>query len=240
MIYYLTANPFYFDGERLFINEANELLESLREDLTEPISCLYVSSDPNEHEKTLHYARDLRDALKNSGFAVKNVTVLDNRNAWKAESLLSRTNFVLLAGGHVPTQNAFLNEVGLRQMLEEWDGVLMGISAGSMNSADAVYAHPEEPGEAIDPDYERWLPGLGITGANILPHFQKWKDDTLDGLSLLYEIAAPDSDDNYFFLMPDGSYIYGREGKEYICGESELLHNGEITHLCDDGEIKEL
>jgi len=31
-----------------------------------------------------------------------------------------------------------------------------------MNCADTVYAQPEEPGEAVDPDYQRFIPGLGL------------------------------------------------------------------------------
>lgn len=34
-----------------------------------------------------------------------------------------------------------------------------------MNCADTVYAQPEEPGEAVDPDYQRFIPGLGADDA---------------------------------------------------------------------------
>ena len=49
-----------------------------------------------------------------------------------------------------------------------------------MNCADTVYAGPELEGEAIDPLYERWITGLGLTDINIFPHFQSLKDDYLD------------------------------------------------------------
>lgn len=41
-------------------------------------------------------------------------------------------------------------------MLKDYQGVILGISAGSMNSADVVYAQPEEEGEGIDPEYEKY------------------------------------------------------------------------------------
>ena len=67
-----------------------------------------------------------------------------------------------------------------------------GISAGSMNMAQTVYAQPEEPGEGIDPDYVRFFPGLDLTEVNVLPHYQKVKNDTVDGLRLFEDITLPD------------------------------------------------
>ena len=62
-------------------------------------------------------------------------------------------------------------------------------SAGSMNCADIVYAGPEFEGEAVDPLYERWITGLGITNINVFPHFQSLKDEYLDGLRLIEDIS---------------------------------------------------
>ena len=84
---------------------------------------------------------------------------------------------IVLTGGHVPTQNNFLKQLRLRERLLNYNGIIVAWSAGSMNCADVVYAGPEFEGEAIDPLYERWISGLGITDINIFPHFQKLKDD---------------------------------------------------------------
>ncbi len=35
-----------------------------------------------------------------------------------------------------------------------------------MNCAEMVCAGPELPGEAIDPKFQRWISGLGITKTN--------------------------------------------------------------------------
>ena len=45
---------------------------------------------------------------------------------------------------------------------QQYKGIVVAWSAGSMNCADVVYAGPELEGEAIDPLYERWISGLGI------------------------------------------------------------------------------
>ena len=77
----------------------------------------------------------------------------------------------------------------------------MGISAGSMNLADMAYIQPEEEGEGVDPDFVRFAPGLGLTDVNVLPHYQKCKDDILDGLRLFEDITYPDSRGNTFFAL---------------------------------------
>ncbi len=59
--------------------------------------------------------------------------------------------------------------------------VVLGISAGTMNSADIVYAQPELEGESIDSAYQRFLRGLDLTKCMIIPHYQDIKDQILDG-----------------------------------------------------------
>ena len=51
---------------------------------------------------------------------------------------------ILLGGGHVPTQNKFFKEIRLREKIKDFDGIIIAISAGSMNSADIVYCQPEK------------------------------------------------------------------------------------------------
>ena len=112
----------------------------------------------------------------------------------------------------------------------------MGISAGSMNSAVTVYAHPELEGEAVDPDYERFLPGLGLTEASILPHYNTIAGDTLDGLDLFDDIAVPDSEGHVFFVLPDGSYILSENGQETLCGEAYVIADGVMEQIAEDGD----
>ena len=62
-----------------------------------------------------------------------------------------------------------------------------------MNCAKTVYAHPERAGEAIDPQYKRFIPGLGLTKRMILPHYQMIKDDVLDNLRAMEDIGILNS-----------------------------------------------
>lgn len=149
--------------------------------------------------------------------------------------MVSEANFIILAGGHVPTQNRFFAELGLRALLQNWDGVLMGISAGTMNSAEVVYAHPELEGETA-PDYRKFLPGLGLTKTMVLPHYQMIKDDVLDGLRVFEDIAYPDSMGRRFYALVDGSYIFGNGTAEELRGEAYLIEDGVLTQISKAGD----
>ena len=120
--------------------------------------------------------------------------------------------------------------------LTDFDGTVLGISAGSMNAASIVYAQPEEEGEAADPNYRRFLKGLGLTNVMLLPHYQDTKDRILDGKKLFEEVTYPDSFGRQFIAIRDGSYLYADGTAERICGEAYLIQNGTIRKICDEGK----
>lgn len=116
-------------------------------------------------------------------------SLLDNQTANQASSLVVEADLIFLVGRYVPTQNAFLNSVGMRELLQSSDKLVIGSSAGSMNTAELVYAQPEEAGEAISKDYQRFLAGLGITQVQLIPHYQETKHHMLDGLRVFEDIT---------------------------------------------------
>ena len=86
----------------------------------------------------------------------------------------------------------------------------------------------------------RFAPGLGLTEYQILPHYQKVKDNILDGLRLYEDITFADSMGNSFIVLPDGSYIYQDEEEQTLLGEGYRLKNGIMELLCVDGETLDL
>ena len=151
--------------------------------------------------------------------------------------MIADSDFIILCGGHVPTQNAFFQEIGLRTLLEGYEGVLMGISAGTMNCADRVYVQPEEEGESA-PEFERFAEGLGITDLNVLPHYQQVKDHELDGLRLFEDITYADSMGECFFALVDGSYfVIEEDGTTTLFGEAYCIQDGEIEQISELGDV---
>ena len=142
----------------------------------------------------------------------------------------------MLGGGHVPTENRFFELIRLREKLQTYEGIILGVSAGTMNSADVVYAQPELPGESVDPNYQRYLRGLGLTDIQVLPHYQMVKNFTLDGKRLFEDITYGDSYGNEFIALEDGSYIRIMNGETKLYGRAHRIAEGVLTTICEENE----
>ena len=232
MTLFLTSSPCIDGADRPILNPDNGFLDRIRQALPENPKCLFICSSPDRHDLNCLFGSHMFMAFAEAGIPFSGYQILDAYNEEEAADLIFWSDFIILAGGHVPTQNAFFREIGLDVLLAEYEGVIMGISAGTMNSAEVVYVQPEEPGESIDPEYQRFSPGLGLTKAQVCPHYQKVKDAILDGQRLFEDITYGDSMGNTFFALPDGSYILSEDGKETLFGEAYRIRNGILEQVC--------
>ncbi len=230
MILILTSSP-CLDGD-YHLNPANEFIETLFRTVKAGARVLFVSAAPDDEGFSDYCAGSMFNSLKSCGLELSQYVSLDRRTEKKAARLIENSEYIVMEGGHVPTQNRFIQEIGLRKLLHGFEGVVMGISAGSMNCADVVYAQPEEPGESIDPEYRRFLPGLGLTKTNILPHYQKVCHNMLDGRRLYEDITFEDSAGHAFYVFPDGSYLVREKGRETIYGDCWRIKDGKMQKIC--------
>ena len=199
-----------------------------------------VSVDPCNAPLNDEMAQTFAGALAYHGLAPRDMTLIDARNERDAARIVTLSDFLILAGGHVPTQLAFFEQIGLRALLREYTGVVMGISAGTMNCARTVYVQPELPGESIDPGFVRFAPGLGLTEHMLLPHYQRARHFTLDGRRLYEDITYADSMGHAFLALVDGSYIEQHGGRATLRGEAYRIADGQLTQICREGESLEL
>ena len=215
--------------------QRNGLLDNLKSIWITDANVLIICADPSDYEKNDSVYDCLKESLPMSGLSISHIDKCDDRNPSAVESL-ARIDVLILAGGHVPTQNRFMDQLCLRERLKDYHGIVVAWSAGSMNCADTVYAGPELEGEAIDPLYERWIIGLGLTDINIFPHFQSLKDDYLDGLRLIEDITYADSVGHEILALNDGSYIMLEDGKATLYGEAYMIKDRQQRKICNDGE----
>ena len=201
------------------------------------LDCLMITAFPADIPASEEMTAFFRGVLEKEGFSYGRFDLLDDRWGQITAEELGSYDCIWLGGGHVPTQNAFFWRLGLREKLIGFDGIIIGISAGSMNSADWVYAEPEEEGEAIDPAYIRWLQGLNLTRTMLLPHYQMVRCKVLDGLRLYEDIVYKDSYGNEILNLPDGSYLLCENGEERIFGEAWLIKDGVNRQICADGQV---
>jgi dipeptidase E len=137
-------------------------------------------------------------------------------------------NFIIIADGHVPTQNDFMRITGLKRKLEGYDGTIMAIGTGAMNAAEEAYILPQLEGEAMNNEFMRFTEGLGLTKTQVIPHYDDNIVRKVDGLSLRDRILF-DSKHRKFLGLPDGSYLMSTDGVELIYGRYYKIADRQIS-----------
>lgn len=201
----------------------------------EPPRGLMLAADPDSFGGNDQMREAFCESFRQAGLPLAGMALCDRRNQDEIGALVNSSSFIMLCGGHVPTQNRFFAGLGLPALLQGFEGIVLGVSAGTMNAARIVYAQPEEPGEAADPHYARWIAGLGLTDTSVWPHFQRSRCLTVDGQSLM-DIGLEDSRRRPFYALPDGSYILGVDGHETLYGEGWYFADGEARQVCENGQ----
>lgn len=228
---FLTSSPTGpLDGSRPVegLDEMNDFVVNLKEVWKEDSRCLMITAAPDSFWENDEMTAFFAQAVKKSGLRITAFDLWDSRTENFSKEILDSYDVIFLGGGHVPTQNTFFGRIGLREKIQDFDGIIIGISAGSMNSADIVYAQPELEGESVDENYQRYLRGLNLTKTMILPHYQMVKDSILDGKRLYEDITYPDSVGKEFLILPDGSYLRIIDGVETVWGDAWRLKDGKL------------
>ena len=236
MTVFMTSSPCIIGAERAILSPANGFIDNLKAALPPRPRALFICADPDNHGETDAFARDFTAAFAEAGIEISQSAVLDSRYDEIAKLLIWQSDLIVLSGGHVPTQNLYFQKIQLSRLLKNFQGTVLGISAGSMNCARRAYAQPEAPGES-SPDFRRWYPGLGLSEINILPHYQQVKDNLLDGKRLFEDITYLDSVGHSFLSLVDGSYILEDGGETTLFGQAYAMIDGHFFQISVPGDI---
>ena len=242
-VIFLTSSPTGpLDGSRKVngIDDKNDFYVNLKMRWKENARCLMITAFPDNAAANDQMCGFFKDTFNYRGLSMETLDLWDDRTKEYSKEVLESYDVIFLGGGHVPTQNAFFERIGLRHKIRDFAGIIIGISAGTMNSADVVYAQPEMPGESVDPTYQRFILGLGLTTTNILPHYQMVKDYELDGKRLFEDITYEDSLGHEFIALCDGSYLLIEDGVETIYGEAYRIVDGQLSLICSEDEMTKI
>lgn len=217
------------DGTRTAIKivNSNGILDNIKKGLKHKNKVVFISTEPDNFTANDERAEFLNKSLKLSGLKFKEIVTLDNRTLKKSKELLYGSDLIWLGGGKILGQNRIMKKSGLKKfLLENFDGVIVGISAGSMNLCDTIFNFPEE---VADLKNKRIVKGLGLFDEMFIPH--------CDGRSYLYEeegfrtfkdYILPFSYKHDLLCLPNGSYVkLDRSGYKFY-GEYYILRKGEI------------
>ena len=182
--------------------------------LTQRKRFAFVASEfEKNHDVTDAYFRLFLNMLEEGGIHFENSYVVDGRmNAQEAKKAVFEADVVWLAGGDTPAQYAYLVKYGLDDVIRQHQGVIIGLSAGSINLAKTAictltcHHHKFEIYDA-----------LGCVDISVEPHFDpKNVTDELIQLSKEYTIYG----------LCDDSVIVCADGKTGFYGEVYRIRNG--------------
>lgn len=249
MVIFLTSSFIEYQKESEYVpkplNPSNHFVMNLQRYWKPNSRFLIFASNPSDYTMNDHVIIEMQDAFTMAGFYLDGIKCFDNRYIENYQSnnkttsnnaceealkeALEWADVFYLAGGHAPTENAFMKKCNLKKLITNpniFEGIFLGLSAGAVNAAKEVYLIPELPGESMDPAFVRFTDGLGFTNINIVPHIAYEETVILDGQKLIDEIVANDSFGRKIYLIPDGSYFMIHNGITEFFGEGYIMEDG--------------
>ena len=235
---FFTSNTKHYhkiDG-RKFPNEidnTNGIVNQIKQLLDTDNGILYIAASPEDSEKADSYASLIFDGLRLSGITFSEYFILDNRTKNNAGKYIKKASVIFLGGGDTYIQNQFFNQIHLKELLQDFESLIIGQSAGSLNMAEAVYNSPED-GDLSEPVYFK---GLGLSNINIEPHFVL--DTTEFNEMQMYQRKhlLEESKKRPIYALSDGSHILETDESVMVCGEAFLIKDGTITQICRDRQV---
>ena len=229
----------YSDSDVSPIIDENGFISNLLSVWKQNSRFLFVAADPDDYENERKVKARLVNALILSGFSIKQSIILDRSTMDLAGELVKNADVIFLSGGHAHKQNRFFKEIGLKELLKDFDGVVITYSSATVNAAQNCYFIPLLPGEAMDPGFSKEGEGLALTDMNIIPHSNFLRMKMVDGLSVYDDILRKDSVGRKFYFIQDGSYFIIKDGEAKFFGEGDIIEDGAVRHVstCIDDDI---
>lgn len=236
---FLTSNLNHYekiDGVKVAkeIDNKNGLVDQLKSMLDDRRGILYVPADASNKDKIEEYSKILFDALRLSGIVFDNYYVVDDKSSVEdVRDRVLKSDLVFLSGGDTFTQMQYFEKIKLRDILSNYEGIIVGQSAGAINLAEDVYNSPECEEDLNKPCYFK---GLGKTKINVEPHFVL-DTSNFDSDEMLHRNAMlEESKKRDLYAIPDVSHIFDNGVEQMVYGECYLLRDGEIRKICENGE----
>lgn len=199
-----------------FNNKTSELFQQI---ITKRNKFAFIASEFERiHEKTDNYFTFFLNMFEEKGIHFEDSYIVDGRmTVEEAQKAVSKADVVWLSGGDTPTQFNYFKKYGLDSVIKQHTGVVIGMSAGSINLAETAIC-TLSCGHFKQEIYK----GLGCVNLSVEPHFVRSKVSS-ELLKLSYKYVI--------YGLCDDSIIICSEGKYEFHGEIYKLSNGNIEEI---------
>lgn len=192
--------------------------EYLKKDIKNNDTIVFIATIFDDYEKNDLYYNNLIKHFKNIDITFNKAYLIDNRVAKDlAKDYILKSNIIFLMGGDAKKQIDSVKEYDLFEILKSKEGIILGVSAGSMNQSSRVVYKNDYNNYVIE-DYE----GLGYIDINIYPHLDF---NNIDYLKEVFEVS------NYTktVALPNDSFIRIENNNIDFVGEYYTIQNSKIT-----------
>lgn len=179
----------------------------------------FVASEfENIYERTDWYCNHFLKMFSDCGITFDSVNVIDGRMSKEtAQDIIRKVDVLWLAGGDTPTQFAYLESYGLIPCIRDQKGVIIGMSAGSINMTKTAVCTL-----TCEHDKLRIYEALGLVEFSIEPHFDK--DNLTEELLVLSETYP------LYGICDDGAIVCTDDKASYL-GDVFLIDNRHVTRV---------
>ena len=198
---------------------SDEIVELFQKKITQRGRFAFVASEfKKNHRKTDNYFKFFLNMFEEKGIHFKEACVVDGRmTAKQAQETVEAADVVWLSGGDTPVEFAYFQEYGLIDVIKKHNGVVIGMSAGSINLADTAICT-----RSCGHDPQQIYPGIGCVRISVEPHFVMGElSDELLELSEKYTIYG----------LCDESVI--------VCEDNDIEFYGEIYKI-EKGKVEKI
>ena len=203
----------FFSGfpERRF---TEEIARRLEKELPVRNCLVFITACPADYQRNDEDSAGMHGMFTEYGIGFNRFCVVDNRmepataQQWAREA----DCFFLMGGGSCAEQMQLMREKGIYDIVREGPGMVLGVSAGSMNMGKTTVDIWESP-----VPYE----GLGFADITMIGHFSY---DDRERLRLMMEVSM----ERPVCAMQDESALFIRDGKADIIGTIYRIEKGEI------------
>lgn len=170
------------------------------------------------HEISDKYFKFFLNMFEEKGICFEESYVVDGRmTPTEAQVAVAKADMVWLSGGDTPTQFWYFKQYGLDDIIKRHNGVIIGMSAGSINLAKTAICTV-----TCEHEKQEVYEALGCVNFSVEPHFNR-ESVTSELIELSKEYII--------YGLCDDSIILCTEGNVEYIGEVYKLSGGNVERI---------
>lgn len=182
--------------------------EFFKKDIKNNMNIVFIASSFDNYERNDIKHKELVKLFNDINIKFNSIYLIDNRiDSNKSKELIKKSDIIFLMGGDPKKEMDSIIEYDLVSDIKTKEGIIIGVSAGSMNQITNVIYKDE-----IDNNILIKYKGLGFFNTNIYPHVDI---NNKEYLQEIFEVSKYGK----ILCLPNSSFIRIENNKVDIIGE---------------------